>query len=91
MDWAVRINRVPLWAVVLISAENGMPSARAIFQMTLMVGALCPSSICPSIARLTPEAFASRSSDNPRWPRSRRRFFPTTGARSWSTSAEATS
>ena len=35
----------------LISAENGTSRARAIFQSTLIVGALWPSSIWPSIAR----------------------------------------
>src|SRR6266545_1831215 len=65
-----------------MSAENGTPSAEAIFQRTLIVGALWPSSIWPSIARETPEACASRSRDSPRCPRSRRRLPPTTGVRS---------
>ena len=66
----------------LISAENVTSSARAIFHSTLIVGALCPSSIWPSIARDTPEICASRSSDKPRRVRRRRRFVPTRGARS---------
>ncbi len=65
-----------------MSAENGTPSADEIFQSTLMVGALWPSSTCPSMARETPESCDSRSSESPRWPRRRRRFPPTTGVRS---------
>ncbi len=76
---------------LVISAENGTARARAIFQSTLIVGVLCPSSICPSIARLTPEARARRSSERPRFMRRRRRLEPTTGVRSDEASADATS
>ncbi len=68
--------------VLLMRAEKGTSSAWAIFHSTLMVGADCPSSTWPSMARLTPEAWARRSSDSPRSVRRRRRFLPTTGARS---------
>ena len=39
-----------------MSAEKGTANAALIFQSTLIVGALCPSSIWPSIARLTRSA-----------------------------------
>src|SRR5688572_14744889 len=65
-----------------MSAENGTPRAREIFHTTLIVGVLCPSSIWPSIARLTPEALARRSSDKPRRTRRRRRLAPRIGVRS---------
>ena len=64
------------------NVENGTSSAREIFHSRLMVGVLCPSSICPSIARLTPDARAKRSSDKPRLTRKRRRLAPTIGVRS---------
>ena len=70
-----------------MSAEKGTPSAEEIFQSTLIVGALWPSSIWPSIARETPESCASFSRERPRWPRRRRRFVPTTGVRSLPTGA----
>lgn len=66
----------------VMSAENGTLSADEIFQSTLMVGALWPSSIWPSIARETPDSLESFSSDRSRWLRSRRRLPPTTGVRS---------
>ena len=74
-----------------ISAEKGTPSARAIFHSTLMVGVLWPSSICPSMARLTFDAFESFSRERPRLLRRRRRLPPTTGVRSEEASAEAIS
>src|SRR5262249_15510427 len=82
LDSAARSTSAPDWVRALISAENVTSSARAIFHSTLIVGALWPSSIWPSIARDTPEIWASRSSDRPRRVRSRRRLAPTTGARS---------
>src|SRR3954469_22485262 len=66
----------------LMSAEKGTPRARATFQSTLIVGVLWPSSIWPSIARLTPDALDSRSSDRPRSARNRFRLAPTIGVRS---------
>ena len=42
----------------------------------MMVGVLLPVSICPSMARLTPESLARRSSECPRWVRNRLRFLP---------------
>ena len=72
----------PLVARTEISAEKVTCNARAIFHNTLMVGALWPSSIWPNIARLTPESWASASSDSLRWPRRRRKLPPTTGAKS---------
>ncbi|CCD02089.1 protein of unknown function (plasmid) [Azospirillum baldaniorum] len=42
----------------------------------MMVGALRPSSICPSIARLTPDSRANRSKDSPWRVRNRLRLRP---------------
>src|SRR5690606_4674198 len=50
----------------------------------LMVGALLPVSIWLSIARLTPDIFASRSSEWPWRVRSRFRFWPSRTGRSYS-------
>src|SRR5215207_7425169 len=69
--------------------ENGTSKAREIFHSRLMVGVLCPSSIWPSIARLTPEARARRSSESSRFTRRRRRLAPTMGVKSESFSAAA--
>ena len=60
-----------------VRADNGISSALATFQSRLIVGALRPSSIWPSIARLTPEICARRSSEYPRRERSSRRLWPT--------------
>jgi hypothetical protein len=48
------------------STENWQLNARAMFQRVLIVGVLCPSSISPSIAWLTPEVRARRLSESPR-------------------------
>ena len=80
--WSARSTCSPPLLRAVISAENGTASADEIFQSTLMVGALWPSSIWPSMARETPESLESRSSERPRWLRMRRRFPPTTGVRS---------
>ena len=77
-----RSTSAPDCVRALISAEKVTSRARAIFHRTLIVGADWPSSIWPSIARDTPESWARRSSERPRRVRSRRRFEPTTGARS---------
>src|SRR5205814_10050202 len=74
LDSCERSTSAPDCVRALISAENVTSSARAIFHSTLIVGALWPSSIWPSIARDTPLICASRSSDNPRRVRKRLRF-----------------
>ena len=73
-DSGERSTRAPDCVRALISAENVTSSARAIFHRTLIVGALWPSSIWPSIARDTPEIWARRSSERPRRVRRRRRL-----------------
>ena len=75
----------------VINAEKGRSRALAIFQITLIVGVLLPSSIWLNIARLTPDARDNRSSESPRFLRSRRRLEPTTGVRSGDALDEATS
>jgi hypothetical protein len=71
------------WATggVMLAGDASSPEKYPMSLRTrsAIVGVLCPSSICPSMARLTPEARASRSSESPRRTRRRRRFVPTMG------------